>query len=99
MSYRGGKLKYRGLLWEGRNTSSLKENTLVRLGREEHPWAQGLLVVALLDSVALHSLEFETTTRKYHLDVDLLSSSLQVTELIAAECEVLEICWDDRDLI
>jgi hypothetical protein len=50
------------------------------------------LVVALLYGVALHSLEFKTAPRKYYLDVDLLSSSLQVTELIVAECEVLEIC-------
>jgi len=57
------------------------------------------LVVALLYGVTLDSLEFETAARKYHLDVDLLSSSLQVTELIVAECEVLEICRGDRDLI
>ena len=57
------------------------------------------MVVALLDGVTLHSLEFETATRKYHFDVDLLSSALQVTELIVAECEVLEICRGYRDLI
>jgi hypothetical protein len=53
------------------------------------------LVVDLLDGVTLYSLEFETATRKYHFDVDLLSSALQVTELIVAEGEVLEICRGD----
>jgi hypothetical protein len=68
----------------------LKEDSFISLRHVEHARSQSLLIVCFLNGVTLDGFELQTITCEDNFDIDLFSSSIQVTELVVAEREVFE---------